>query len=164
MRRTYVVISILLLILGVASTFALTYVQTELEEPWGAQYTLQYTGSSIELSNPQTTINDDDSVTVKFDITPNDKDVKCKFVIVPLDINNDKIKADADGGTTDITITAVGASYPGIATKVTSTGANMEVSYSMIDAYKVGKITIEWDNTGFFSEYESVQIFIEDIE
>ena len=164
MRRTYIVISILLLILGVASTFALTYVQTELEEPWGAQYTLQYTGASIELSNPKTTIVDENSIKVEFDITPNDKDVKCKFIISPLDVNNDKIKADADGGSTDIMISVSGASDLDPAPKITGAVDEMTVSYSMPGDYTIYKLTLEWENDGFFAEYESVEIFIEDIE
>lgn len=164
MRRTYIVIAILLLILGVASTFALTYVQTELEEPWGAQYTLQYTGSSIELSNPQTTIIDDHSVKVEFDITPADKDVKCKFIITPLDINNDEIEGDADGGSIQIHIDAVGSSDIHPSQKIVGANIDMDYTYSMIELKKIDKISVTWENDGFFSEYESVQIFIEDIE
>jgi len=51
MRRTYIIIVAALIILGTVSSLALTYVQTEFDEPWGAQYTLQYTGASVELSN-----------------------------------------------------------------------------------------------------------------
>ena len=163
MRRTYIVIAILLLILGTASTFALTYVQTELEEPWGAQYTLQYTGSSIELSNPETTINGDDSVTVQFDITPDDKDVKCKFVIKPLDVNGDTIEANAGGATTQITLNVLDASDI-IVDRSTAETNDMEVTYSMVDSHMIGNLIIEWTNDGFFAEYESVEIFIEDIE
>lgn len=163
MRRTYIVIAILLLILGTASTFALTYVQTELEEPWGAQYTLQYTGASIELSNPLTTIIDEDNIKVEFDITPSDKEVKCKFVISPLDINGDEIKADADGATTDITINVIGANDFSV-TRVTNAVDEMTVQYNMLDSRMTEKLVIEWENDGFFAEYESVEIFIEDIE
>jgi len=162
-RRKYVVAILALLVLGTLSTFALTYVQTELEEPWGAQYTLTYGGASIVLDNPTTTIVDSDSLYVEFDLTPTDKDVKCKFVITPLDINGDPIAADGTTRTATVTwyLTAGGTLAP--STVQIDAGQDLSTTHNMPSLSKVNKMRIKWTNTGFLSEYESVQILIEDI-
>lgn len=165
MRRTYIVIIIALLILGTVSTFALTYVQTELEEPWGAQYTLDYTGASIQLSNPETTIVDQDTIRVLFDITPDDKDVKCKFVITPLDINDDPIDAEGSSGrTTTVTWYSTGGGQHGQEQKQVDPGFDMEATITMATAGQIDNMRIEWVNDGFAAEYESVRILIEDVD
>lgn len=163
-RRRYITAIITLLVLGTLSTFALTYVQTELEEPWGAQYTLTYTGASIELSNPQTTIVNQDSLYVEFDITPSDKNVKCKFVITPMDINGDPIDAQGTSRTTTVTwyLTAGGSLTPD--SKQTDAGLDMETTHNMPSLAQINKVRIRWTNNGFLDEYESAQILIEDIE
>ncbi|MBT3284926.1 hypothetical protein HN807_11890 [Candidatus Bathyarchaeota archaeon] len=165
MRRTYIVIIIALLILGTVSTFALTYVQTELEEPWGAQYTLDYTGASIELSNPDTTVVDQDTIRVSFDITPNDKIVKCKFVIIPLDINDDPIDAiGSTGRTATITWYSTGGGQHGQEQKQVDPGFDLETTMIMSTSGLIESMRIEWVNDGFAAEYESVRILIEDVE
>lgn len=164
MRRTYIVIAILLLILGTASTFALTYVQTELEEPWGAQYTLQYTGASIELDNPETTRIDENTLEVQFDIIPDDKDVKCRFVITPLDINGHVIKAGLGGGSARAELNVVQGSAQAPKEKLYADIEVMELTYLMSSAARVDTLTLRWENPGFFAEYEGVRINIEDIE
>jgi hypothetical protein len=165
MRRTYLVIIIALLVLGTVSTFALTYVQTELEEPWGAQYTLDYTGASIELSNPHTTIVDQDTIRVTFDITPNDKIVKCKFVITALDINGDAIDAvGSTGRTTTLTWDSTGGGQHGQEQKQVDPGLDMEATITMSTSGYIESMRIEWVNDGFAEEYESVIILIEDVE
>jgi hypothetical protein len=148
-RRRYVVAILVLLVLGTLSTFALTYVQTSLEEPWGAQYTLTYTGASIVIGNPKTTIVDQNTLYVEFDITPSDKDVKCKFVITPLDINGDPIDA---GGTLSPD------------TKQVDAGMDLTTTHNMGSPSKLNKMRIRWTSTNFLSLYESVRILIEDIE
>ena len=162
-RRKYVVAILALLVLGTISTFALTYVQTELEEPWGAQYTLTYTGSTIELSNPRTTIVDSNSLYVEFDVTPTDKDVKCKFVITPMDINGDPIAAEGTTRTATVTwyLTAGGSLTPN--TQQIDAGQDLETTHNMGSSSQINKVRIKWTNSGFLDEYESVQILIEDI-
>ncbi len=165
LRRTYLIIILALLILGTVSTFALTYVQTELEEPWGAQYTLDYTGASITLSNPHTTVVDQDTVRVTFDIAPIDKIVKCKFVITALDINGDPIDAQGSTGrTTTLTWYSTGGGQHGQEQKQVDPGFDLETTMTMSNSGLIESMRIEWENDGFAAEYESVRILIEDVD
>ncbi len=163
-RRRYIVAIIALIVLGTLSTFALTYVQTSLEEPWGAQYTLTYTGASIVIGNPKTTIVDQNTLYVEFDITPSDKDVKCKFVITPLDINGNPIDAGGTSRTATVTwyLTAGGTLSPD--TKQVDAGMDIITTHNMGSPSKLNKMRIRWTSTNFLSLYESVRILIEDIE
>ena len=167
MRRTYIVVIAGLIILGVASTFALTYVQTELEEPWGAQYTLQYTGASVELDNPETIVVDDDTVEVYFDVTPNDKEVTLKIVVTPLDINGDPIVAvGSSDRTCTVTWYKTGGAGAGQlqASKQVDIGADFEVTLTMPSVAYVESMRVKWVDTGFTAEYEGVRILVEDVE
>ena len=165
MRRTYIVIVAALIILGVVSTFALTYVQTELEEPWGAQYTLQYVGASIELSNPETTVVDEDSVEVTFDIIPNDKDVRLKVVIIPLDMNNATLTVEGSTvGTCTITwYLTDGGQYTEPNVQVNSL-EDFEATITMGIARRVKSMRIKWNDDGFTARYEGVRVLVEDVE
>lgn len=167
MRRTYIVVVVALIVLGVASTFALTYVQTELEEPWGAQYTLQYTGASVELSNPETTVVDDDTVEVTFDITPNDKEVTLKFVITPLDSNEDPIVAvGSSGRTCTVTWYKTGGAGAGQlqVSKQVDIDEDFEVTLTMPAVAYIESMRVEWIDEGFTAKYEGVRILVEDVE
>jgi len=167
MRRTYIIIVAALIILGTVSSFALTYVQTELDEPWGAQYTLQYTGASVELSNPETVVIDDDSVEITFDITPNDKEVQLKFVITPLDIDGEPVVAvGSSGRTCTVTWYKTGGSGEGQlqALKQVDQDSDFEVTLTMPSLAQIESMRVEWIDEGFTAMYEGVRILVEDVE
>jgi len=167
MRRTYIIIVAALIILGTVSSFALTYVQTELDEPWGAQYTLQYTGASVELSNPETTVVNNNTVRITFDITPNDKDVQLKFVITPLDIDGEPIVAvGSSGRTCTVTWYKTGGEGAGQlqANKQVDRDSVFEVTLTMPVLAQVESMRVEWVDDGFTETYEGVRILVEDVE
>ena len=162
--RKYVVAVVALLLLGTLSTLALTYMQTELREPWGAQYTLTYTGASIELSNPHTTVVGKNTLYVEFDVTPSDKEVRCRFTVTPLDSNQDPLDAAGDTRTTTVTWYPTGGGNPISDFKKVDAGLPMQTVHNMPSAQRINKIRIKWTNDNFLSEYEGVKILIEDIE
>jgi len=165
MRRTYIIIVAALIILGTVSSFALTYVQTELDEPWGAQYTLQYVGASIGLSNPETTVIDDDTVELIFDITPNDKDVKLKVVIIPLDMNNATLTvAGSTVGTCTVTWLLTDGSQLKEPNVQLNYGEDFEATITMNLARQIDRMRIKWVDEGFTARYEGVRVLVEDVE
>ncbi|MCW4013012.1 MAG: hypothetical protein NWF07_08480 [Candidatus Bathyarchaeota archaeon] len=184
MRRKYIVAVLLLLSLGVMSTLALSFTQTNLTENWDTIYTLQYGLSDLTLTTPTDT-----------DLgTPNDGDLQVSipastasaltpvFTVEALDVNGDVISTDT-AMTMEISVslwngaTQIGTTQSDTVTVVSGTPEEISgtISYSGVSGLPsaaITKIVVKFDcsvGTGFGTgtdafevEYEQLRITVQD--
>jgi len=144
MRRKYIITVMLLLAVGIASTLAISFTQVDLDESWGAAYTVNYVDAELSLSNPITTINNATSVKVVLDASHSGGTVKSQITVEAQDINTDPIVVDGTGArVTVIFEDTVGATKQYEYTTVGS-GSDYIATLAMGSAQAVDKVTIIW--------------------
>jgi len=164
MRRKYITAVLLLLGLGVMSTLAISYTQVDLDESWGAEYTVNYADAELSLSSPVTTINNATSVTVVMDASHSPATIKSQIVVEAQDINTDPIVVDATGATVKVIFedTVGGTSQR----KVSSIGQGNDYksTLAMDTAQAVDQVTIIWlKQDGFTNAYQYGSFTVTDI-
>ena len=180
MKRKYIVAVLLLLAMGVVSTLALSYTQTNLTENWDTIYTLQYGLSDLTLFEPTQTdlgsIDGDLQVTIPASSTIA---VTPKIKVEPLDNSSAVISTDDPksyaitvqlfdssdaqlGSTQTISINPGGTETPisGTATFSVSTSAidYIVINFNCPDAVGFGTA----DGQAFETVYEKLKLTIED--
>ena len=167
MKRKYIVAVLGLLTLGVVSTFALSYVNESFTETWGAQYSVTYSGASLEVDNPDTSL-PTGQVVVQFDADPLDPTlpaVQCSFTVKAYkdDGSGGYSFIQSDGSSSEITVSVsddAGTTYTDYSTSFTSGSFNKQLT--MTSYLEVDKVKITLINTNIQSEYEKLEIIIED--
>lgn len=164
MRRKYIVAVLLLLGIGVLSTMAISYTQVDLDESWGAEYTVNYDDAELSLSEPDTTINNATSVTVVMSASHSPATVKSQIVVEAQDINTDPIVVDGTGATVKVIFedTVGGTSIR----KVKSVGSTNDFreTLAMDAAQAVDQVTVIWlKQDGFTNAYQYGSFTVTDI-
>lgn len=164
MRRKYITAVLLLLGLGVMSTLAISYTQVDLDESWGAEYTVNYADAELSLSNPVTTINNATSVTVVMDASHTTDDVKSQIVVEAQDINTDPIVVDTTGATVKVIFEdTVGGTKQKKELSV-GQGNDFIATLAMDSAQDVDQVTVIWlQQTGFTNAYQYGSFTVTDI-
>jgi len=170
MRRKYIVAVFALLFLGVVSTLALSYVSQDFSETWGAQYTVTYTGASLELDAPDTSFTGSSDVTIEFTsayIDPSIVSVKCAFRVIAY-------KSDGGSGYTEIVGDATGGKitvsyYDGSSWNALTGGSiaattSFDATINMGAQADVQGLKVELANDDVRTEYEKIYIEVTDLE
>lgn len=153
MRRKYIVAVLALLMLGVVSTFALSYQTGALTENWDTIYTLQYGTSDLQLSDGSGletelgAVDNDLVVTIPAStaaaVTP-------KITVEPLDTDSDGIFTATDGSYS-IAVSLLDTNKANIETQTVpltvSGGANTQITG--IATFTVSSDLIEYVRVSF---------------
>lgn len=164
MRRKYLITVLFLLSLGVMSTLAISYTQVDLDESWGAEYTVNYVDAELQLSDPVTTINNATSVTVVLSASHSGvSTVKAKFVVEAQDSNEDPIVVDATGADVQVVVYYLGNKVEKLKVNKGS-GLDLVTTHEMTAASEVDEIHITWfHQDGFTNEYQYGEVTVTDL-
>jgi len=170
MKRDYIAAVLALLLLGVVSTFALSYVSEDFSETWGAQYTVTYTGASLALDNPDTSFTGSADVTIEFDtayIETNIDTVKCSFRVIAYKSDGGTGYTEIDGDGTDGKITVSyydGSTWNALTGGSVSSGTAFDKVIDMSVQADVQGLKVELANDNVRTEYEKIYIEVTDLE
>lgn len=178
MKRQGVLIIIALLALGVVSTFALSFQQTELEESWDTIYTVYYGVSDLTLTEPTVTTRYPAGDGLQIVIPASSTlPVSPRIKVEPLDASGEVITIDVFGSIIELTLWT--SSDTQIASELIGFYSEFEVDYSAIFSFseptdEIAYIRIQFETfesvTGFGVDglesfvdvYEGLRITVHD--
>jgi len=153
----------LLLAVGVASTLAISFTQVDLDESWGAEYTVNYVDAELQLSNPVTTINNSTSVTVVLDASHSVGTVKTQFIVNAQDSGEIPIVVDATGASCQVVVYNLGSKVEKLKVNKGS-GEDFVTTHQMTSASAVDEVHITWfKQDGFTNTYQYGEVTVTDI-
>ena len=171
MQRKYIMAVLLLLALGVISTLAISFTQVNLEESWGAEYTVSYEDAELQLRDPDTTINNATSVTVVMNAYHSTSTVKARIVVEAQDSNTNPITVDATGSQVTVIFEDTASGWTSVKSSIVGAGNDYRAALSMSSAHAVDKVTVIWGGNagnkqqdGFTNTYQYGSFTVTDIE
>ncbi len=165
MKRKYLVAVFLLLGIGVLTTMAISYTEVNLDESWGAMYTVNYVDAELSLDDPETTINNHTSVTVEMSASHSPTNVKSQILVEAQDINTDAIVVDGDGATVKVIFEDTVGGTAQKKVKSVGAGSPFRETLAMDTEQPVDKVTIIWlKQTAFTNTYQYGSFTVTDLE